>query len=219
MRRWFNSLPPYLQASVFAVIASLMAALFSVIVRIATREIDPLQAVFFRNLFGLLFIAPISLRSGFAQLKTQRMPLFLLRALLSMGAMSFWFSAIAYMPLAEATTLNFTVPLFGTVLAAIFLGEAVRKYRVAALLAGFIGVVIIIRPGSETMQLASLLPIAAALCMASAGLTIKSLSKTENSTTIVLYMMPRAPRLADTKPAGAWFDGTGCVYRQHHPDL
>ncbi|HBN47856.1 MAG TPA: RNA polymerase subunit sigma-54, partial [Thalassospira sp.] len=93
MRRWFNSLPPYLQASVFAVIASLMAALFSVIVRIATREIDPLQAVFFRNLFGLLFIAPIALRSGFAQLKTQRMPLFLLRALLSMGAMSFWFSA------------------------------------------------------------------------------------------------------------------------------
>jgi len=189
MRKWFNSLPPYLQASVFAVIASLMAALFSVIVRIATREIDPLQAVFFRNLFGLLFIAPIALRSGFAQMKTQRMPLFLLRALLSMGAMSFWFSAIAYMPLAEATTLNFTVPLFGTILAAIFLGEAVRKYRVAALLAGFIGVVIIIRPGSETMQLASLLPIAAALCMASAGLTIKSLSRTENSTTIVLYMM------------------------------
>ena len=148
MHKWFNSLPPYLQASIFAVIASLMAALFSVIVRMATREIDPLQAVFFRNFFGLLFIAPIALRSGFAQLKTQRMPMFLLRAFLSMGAMSFWFSALAYMPLAEATTLNFTVPLFGTILAAIFLGETVRKYRIVALLTGFIGVIIIIRPGS-----------------------------------------------------------------------
>ena len=129
MRKWFNSLPPYLQASVFAVIASLMAALFSVIVRMATREIDPLQAVFFRNFFGLLFIAPIALRAGFARLKTHRMPMFLLRAFLSMGAMSFWFSALAYMPLAEATTLNFTVPLFGTILAAIFLSKWITNIR------------------------------------------------------------------------------------------
>lgn len=189
MRSWFNTLPPYLQASVFGVMASISAAIFSVFVRLATEQIDPLQAVFFRNLFGLVLIAPIALRSGLLPLRTQRMPMFCLRALLSMGAMSFWFSAIAYMPLAEATTLNFTVPLFGTVLAAIFLGEKVRKYRVAALIAGFCGVLIIIRPGSETMQLASLLPIAAAVCMASAGLTIKSLSRTEAPTTILLYMM------------------------------
>ena len=189
MRDRFNALPPYLQATIFGLMASVSAAIFSVFVRLATEHIDPLQAVFFRNFFGLLLIAPLAFRAGIAPLKTKRLPMFVLRAVLSMGAMSFWFSAIAYMPLAEATTLNFTVPLFGTVLAAIFLGEAVRKYRVAALLAGFIGVVIIIRPGSETMQLASLLQIAAAICMASAGLTIKSLSKTENPTTIILYMM------------------------------
>tara|TARA_R110000868_G_scaffold411064_2_gene701609 strand:+ start:4344 stop:5306 length:963 start_codon:yes stop_codon:yes gene_type:complete len=189
MRNWFNALPPYLQASIFGVIAAIMAAIFSVIVRMATHELDPLQVVFFRNFFGLMFIAPIALRSGVTRLKTKRLPMFVFRAFLSMGAMSCWFSALAYLPLAEATTLNFTVPLFGTILAAIFLGEQIRKYRVAALLAGFAGVLIIIRPGAETMQLASLLPIIAALCMASAGLTIKSLSKTENSTTIVLYMM------------------------------
>lgn len=189
MRSWYAGLPPYLQATVFALIGTVMAAMSSVLVRLVTAEIDPLQAVFFRNFFGLIMIAPFALRSGVMQLKTHRLPMFGLRALLSMGAMSCWFSALAYLPLAEATTLNFTVPLFGTFLAAIFLRETIRKYRIAALLAGFIGVLIIIRPGSETMQLASLLPIAAALCMASAGLTIKSLSKTENSTTIVLYMM------------------------------
>ncbi|MEQ8286201.1 DMT family transporter [Thalassospira sp.] len=189
MREKFNALPPYLQATVFGLMASISAAIFSVFVRLATEHIDPLQAVFFRNLFGLILIAPLAFRSGIAPLKTKRLPMFLLRAVLSMGAMSFWFSALAYLPLAEATTLNFTVPLFGTVLAAIFLGEKVRQYRVAALLVGFGGVLIIIRPGAETMQMASLLPIAAAVCMASAGLTIKSLSRTENPTTIILYMM------------------------------
>ena len=189
MREKFNALPPYLQASVFGLMASISAAIFSVFVRLATEHIDPLQAVFFRNFFGLILIAPLAFRSGLAPLKTTRLPMFFLRAVLSMGAMSFWFSSLAYLPLAEATTLNFTVPLFGTILAAIFLGEKVRQYRVAALLVGFCGVLIIIRPGAETMQLASLLPIGAAICMASAGLTIKSLARTENPTTIILYMM------------------------------
>lgn len=189
MRSWFSGLPPYLQATIFAVIGSITAAMSSVLIRLATAEIDPLQAVFFRNFFGLIMIAPFALRYGFAHIRTRRLPMFGLRALLSMGAMTFWFSALAYLPLAEATTLNFTVPLFGTFLAAVFLRETIRKYRIAALLAGFVGVLIIIRPGSQTMQLASLLPVIAALCMACAGLTIKSLSKTENSTTIVLYMM------------------------------
>jgi drug/metabolite transporter (DMT)-like permease len=189
MREWFNALPPYLQATAFGLMASISAAIFSVFVRLATEHIDPLQAVFLRNFFGLLFIAPVAFRAGLAPLKTKRLPMFCLRAVLSMGAMSFWFSAIAYMPLAEATALNFTVPLFGTVLAAIFLGEKIRKYRFSAVLVGFCGVLIIIQPGGETVQLASLLPIGAAICMASAGLTIKSLSRTENPTTIILYMM------------------------------
>jgi drug/metabolite transporter (DMT)-like permease len=120
MRDRFNALPPYLQASVFGVMASISAAIFSVFVRLATEHIDPLQAVFFRNFFGLILIAPLAFRAGIAPLKTKRLPMFALRAVLSMGAMSFWFSAIAYMPLAEATALNFTVPLFGTILAAIF---------------------------------------------------------------------------------------------------
>ncbi|MBX2832073.1 MAG: DMT family transporter [Rhodospirillales bacterium] len=189
MREKFNALPAYLQASVFGLLASISAAIFSVFVRLATEHIDPLQAVFFRNFFGLILIAPLAFRSGLAPLKTTRLPMFCLRAVLSMGAMSFWFSSLAYLPLAEATTLNFTVPLFGTILAAIFLGERVRQYRVAALLVGFCGVLIIIRPGAETMQMASLLPIGAAICMASAGLTIKSLARTEKPTTIILYMM------------------------------
>ncbi|MCC9620957.1 DMT family transporter [Thalassospira sp. MA62] len=189
LRDRFNALPPYLQATIFAVTGAVSAALFSVIVRLATRDIDPLQAVFFRNLFDLILIALIALRGGFAGVRTQRLPMFSLRAILSMASMSFWFSALAYLPLAEATTLNFTVPLFGTLLAAVFLREKIRQYRIGAILIGFCGVLIIIRPGSDTMQMASLLPIIAALCMASAALTTKSLARTESPTSIIFYMM------------------------------
>lgn len=189
MRTWFQGLPKHLQAAIFATIAAITAAGFSVAVRLATDELHPLEVVFFRNLFGFLLILPFSLRGGLSSLKTNRLPMFGLRALFSTGAMSLWFSAIAYMPLAEATTLNFTVPLFGTILAAVILKEQIRHHRILALLAGFAGVAIIIRPGSETMQLASLLPIGAALCMASAGLTIKSLARTESSANVVMYTM------------------------------
>ncbi|HCW69327.1 MAG TPA: RNA polymerase subunit sigma-54, partial [Thalassospira lucentensis] len=88
MRSWYAGLPPYLQATVFALIGTVMAAMSSVLVRLVTAEIDPLQAVFFRNFFGLIMIAPFALRSGVMQLKTHRLPMFGLRALLSMGAMS-----------------------------------------------------------------------------------------------------------------------------------
>ena len=89
MRDWFNGLPPYLQATAFGLMASISAAIFSVFVRLATEHIHPLQAVFFRNFFGLLFIAPLALRAGLVPLKTKRFPMFCLRAVLSMGAMSF----------------------------------------------------------------------------------------------------------------------------------
>ncbi|WP_114086801.1 DMT family transporter [Thalassospira profundimaris] len=189
MKRQFQQLPNYVQAAIFATFAAVMAAGFSVTVRLATEDIPPLEVVFFRNLFGFLLILPVSLRAGFSSLHTTRWRMFFFRAILSMGAMTFWFSSLAYLPLAEATTLNFTVPLFGTVLAVLFLKEQIRHHRILALIAGFAGVAIIIRPGSDTMQLASILPIAAALCMASAGMVIKSLARTDSSPNIVLYTM------------------------------
>jgi drug/metabolite transporter (DMT)-like permease len=189
MKQWFQNFPNYVQAAIFATIAAITAAGFSVTVRLAAQELPPLEVVFFRNLFGFLLIVPVSLRAGFSSLHTTRWRMFFLRAILSMGAMSFWFSALAYLPLAEATTLNFTVPLFGTVLAAIFLKEQIRHHRIIALIAGFAGVAIIIRPGSDTMQLASILPVVAALCMACAGMTIKSLARTDSSPNVVLYTM------------------------------
>ncbi len=189
MKNWFKNQPATVQASFYALSAAILAACFTLTIRFATEELHPYQAVFLRFLFGLLMIAPVVMRGGFAPLHTKRLPLLGLRGILSASEMCLWFLAVLYLPLAEATTLNFTVPLFGTILAALILRETIRIHRWLAVFVGFIGVGLIIQPGTAAMQPASLLPIAAAICMASAGLITKRLVATESTTALLFYLM------------------------------
>src|SRR3546814_8769645 len=100
----------------------------------------PFQIAFLRNLFALAFILPWLLRHCRGGLATGRLGTHLWRAGIGLIAMLTWFSAIAYLPLAEAVALNFTVPLFATVGAALFLGVTVRARRWTATAAGLLGV-------------------------------------------------------------------------------
>lgn len=189
MKTWFDRQPNTVKASFYALCAAMLAACFTLTIRFATAEIHPYQAVFLRFFFGVILIAPMVWRNGWATLKTARLPLLGLRGVLSASEMCLWFMAVLYLPLAEATTLNFTVPLFGTILAAVALRETVRVHRWIAVLVGFVGVGLIIQPGSDAMQLASLLPIAAAMCMAGAGMITKKLVRTESTTALLFYLM------------------------------
>jgi drug/metabolite transporter (DMT)-like permease len=189
MQTWFNSQSDVMRASFFALFAAILAACFTLTIRYATEELHPYQAVFLRFAFGLILILPMVMKCGLKSLATKRLPLFGLRGVLSAAEMCLWFMAVLYLPLAEATTLNFTVPLFGTILAAVILREQVRIHRWLAIVIGFVGVALIIQPGTDTMQAASILPIAAAMCMASAGLITKRLVATESTTSLLFYLM------------------------------
>ena len=148
----------------------------------------PFQIAFLRNLFALAFMLPWLLRHGRDGLRTQRLNMHLWRAAVGLVAMLTWFSAIAYLPLAEAVALNFTVPLFATAGAAIFLGEVVRARRWTATAVGFLGVVVILRPGFTEFTPLMTLPVIAAGFMAVSTLLVKSLSRTEAPAAIVTYM-------------------------------
>ncbi|KJE34005.1 RNA polymerase subunit sigma-54 [Thalassospira sp. HJ] len=189
MKIWFANQPATIKASFFALAAAILAACFTLTIRYATAELHPYQAVFLRFAFGLILMIPLVMRRGIGSLATKRLPLFGLRGVLSAAEMCLWFMAVLYLPLAEATTLNFTVPLFGTILAAVILREQVRIHRWLAIVIGFIGVALIIQPGTDTMQAASILPIAAAICMASAGMITKQLVATESTTSLLFYLM------------------------------
>ena len=183
-----RGIPPALQGPLFMVAATLGFSGMNLLIREASSELEPLQIVFFRNFFAAVALAPWILKAGIRRsLRTDHPRLHLLRAFVGIAAMVCWFYSIAELPLAEATALNFTVPLFATIGAALILGEVVRARRWTATIVGFLGVLIILQPGFKTIQAIMFLPVVAALFMACATLTVKRLSDTDSPMTIVLY--------------------------------
>ncbi len=169
-------------------VAGASFAAMTALIRHQTSVMDPFQVAFFRNLFGLAFMLPWFWRTGLGALKTQRIGLHGFRAAVGLVAMSCWFLAVSMMPVAEATALSFTAPLFATIGAALFLGETVRARRWSATVIGFVGVLIILRPGEMEFGLPAILALIASAFMSMAALTVKTLTRTETSGAIVLYM-------------------------------
>lgn len=169
-------------------IAALGFSMMNVLIRWTSSELHPFQIAFFRNLFGLIFMLPWLIKNGYQSFKTQRLKLFIIRALLGLFSMLCFFWGISVLPLAKAVALSFTVPLFVTIGAVLILKEEVNLRRWAAVIVGFIGTLIILRPSVDGDLFASLVVVASSVTMAVSVLIIKSLSKTENTNVIVMYM-------------------------------
>ena len=158
-------------------------------VRYVSSEIHPFEITFFRNLFGLIVLVPWFVIHGLKPLRTRRFGLHLLRASSNVIAMMMFFMALSMTPLALVQALGSTAPLFATVLAILFLGERVRLRRWIALMGGFIGALIIIRPGLQPIDTGSLLTIGSAAIWGFTLITIKLLSRTDSAVTITTYMV------------------------------
>ena len=183
-----RAVPAPVQGALYMVAATLGFSVMNVAIRIAADELDPLQIAFFRNLFAMLVMLPWLQQAGLASLKTEHMGLHLWRAVIGLLAMSTWFYSIALLPLADAVALNFTVPMFATVGAALVLGEVVRARRWSATIVGFLGVLIILRPGFTELTPAMALPVISAAFMAISILIVKRLSGYDSPNAIVFMM-------------------------------
>ena len=158
------------------------------LVRFVSEVLPPFQIAFFRNVFGLAFLLPLLMRSRFAILRTQRIGLHALRGIINIVAMLMFFTALSISPLAKVTALSFTAPIFMAILAVLVLGERFRAYRWLAILFGFLGMLIILRPGLVAIDTGALLVTGSAALWAVAMVLIKILSRTDSSLTIVAYM-------------------------------
>ena len=167
--------------------SSLFFGLMAVSIRLASEHLHAFEIAFFRNFFGLIAALPLLLHHGPGLLRTKQLPKYLVRCVIGIVSMlaSFW--AISQMPLAEAVSLAYSTPIFVTIAAVLLLGEVVRGRRWAAVALGFIGVLIIVRPGAETFQMGSLAAVFAAVLSAIVAIQIKQLSRTEPADAIVLY--------------------------------
>lgn len=181
-------LPPAVQGALWMSAGAAFFAVMINLVRHLTDQLDPLQVVFFRNAFGLLAILPWLVRDGLPALHTQRLHLHVFRALIGLTAMLLWFNTLALMPLAEATALSFTAPIFTSILAVVFLKEAMRSHRLLAIVLGFLGALIIIRPGVAALDPIALLAIVTALVWGSGTVLLKYMSRSETTSAMVIYL-------------------------------
>jgi drug/metabolite transporter (DMT)-like permease len=187
--RKFARAPNPLRGMAYMLACGFAFAAMNAIIRYMSADLHPLEIAFFRSLFGLLAFAPAFIRHGIEPLRTGRPAMHLLRGSLNVVSMTLFFTAISLVPLAKVAALGFSAPLFATVLAVVLLGEAIHARRIVALIVGFAGTMIILRPGYGGMDLGAVLVLISSLGYATGLIVIKSLTRTESSTTISIYAM------------------------------
>ncbi|MEK9945792.1 MAG: DMT family transporter [Alphaproteobacteria bacterium] len=183
-----QAIPAPLRGVFFMLVSTLLFTGMQVTVRHVADELHPFEIAFFRNFFGLLVVTPLLFQYGFGVLRTPKLKLHALRGALQTTGMMFFFTALTLAPLAQNIALSFTAPLFATVLAILLLGERAGWRRWVALIAGFVGAWIVIRPGFAVVNTGALLVILSSCVWAGSMVIIKILSRTESSLTITLYM-------------------------------
>jgi drug/metabolite transporter (DMT)-like permease len=185
-------------------LASVLAfATMGALIKLAERGGAGLgELLFFRQLFALaVVLLAVITGPGLGSLTTKRLPAHCVRAVIGLVSMACMFSAVMLLPLAEATTLQFTMPIFATLLGALVLREPTGIHRWGAVIAGFIGVVIVTQPGSGHVPLlGGMLGIAAAMFSATVSILLRRIGRTELATTTVFYFS-----VLSIVPLGAWF--------------
>ena len=173
-------------------VAILLLSVMDVLIKWLSAEYSTVQIVFFRALFGMvpmLFLLPRA--GGLAALKTRRWPLHLLRGLIGLATALCFFFAFGQMPLADAYAIAFAAPLVMTALSVPILGESVGLRRWMAVLVGFIGVVVMLRPGTagiaELLGIGTLAAIAGTVFFALVVLLTRKLSRTEGNAAIIFH--------------------------------
>ncbi|SVC38675.1 uncharacterized protein METZ01_LOCUS291529, partial [marine metagenome] len=145
------------------------------------------EVIFFRAFSGLIVSFILIGYFGFNKIKTKKPIRHFIRAFSAVGCVVFYFFGLKYLFLSENVAIVHSAPILAAVLAVPFLGEKLGLKRSAAILLGFVGVIIIVKPGSNLFQLVSLLPFISAIFMASVYLSTRSLMNTESSVAIIFY--------------------------------
>ena len=155
--------------------------------KIAQEDVNVYVAGFFRFFLGLVIILPYIIKKKDAVLKTTHLKQHFLRAILGLPAMLLYFSALVLLPIEKLTAISFVVPLIVTILAVFFLGEKIYIYRTLALILGFSGMLVIIRPGFVDISIGVYMVLFSALLWSVNIIITKKISKDDSAITILAY--------------------------------
>ena len=161
-------------------------------IKLAQEELNVFTTGFLRFFFGFLIIIPYILKTKFTVFYTSNLKIHILRSALNLPAMLLGFAALAILPLEKMTAIHFVVPLMVTILAVIFLKEKIYLYRSLALIIGFLGVLIILRPGILDISIGIYMALTSSLIWSVVIILTKKVSKDDSAITILshqyLYM-------------------------------
>lgn len=150
-----------------------------------------IEMLFFRGLIGVpVVLAWLAIGEGVGAVRTRRPAAHLFRALVGIGSLSLIYQGLVYLPLADAVTIGFSAPAFSTILSALLLRERVGRYRWGAVVLGFVGVVIVTRPGGEALPAIGIVcALLGALGNGAATVTIRQMGARENPAAIAFWFL------------------------------
>ncbi len=177
-----------IKSSIWMLLASINFALLNTLVKYLSSDFHLSQIIFFRSFFAVIFIFPWVINSGLHSLKINSIKLQSIRCTLAVLAMYLWFYSISQIPLAEATAINFTAPIFGAVFAIFLLKEKIKFRRIIAIFISLIGALIIIRPGIIHFNFFIFITLIASILMGMASVYIKKITLIDHPNAVVFYM-------------------------------
>ena len=184
----------YLQSSqtktiILYIVSIVLFSIMNIFIRKAAENLPVLEVVFFRNLLAFILMIPILKSTGLAAIKMNNTKLFFLRGFFGAIGMVAGFTSLTLIPLAQATAISFSKPIFITIGATIFLGEIIKARRIVAIIIGIIGMLIIVQPGVNSFSFGIILAIFGALAHSLNALIVKKLTLTDTPQAIVTWMV------------------------------
>ncbi len=171
----------------WGVVSMALFTLTPIFVRFLSSDMHAVEIIFHRSLIGAVALGAYFAWSDLSRLRTRVLKAHMGRATLNFAGMALWFQAIVSMPLAEATALHFTLPLYTVIFAAMFLGERVGWRRWSATAIGFLGALVVLRPGAVPVGAPAIMVLASAAFYGGAVVAIKLLTRTDAALSIAFY--------------------------------
>ena len=172
---------------ILALIASFCAVLMSVFLKFAQEDTSVFSVGFMRFFFGFIIILPFILKSKFKIYKTDNLKFHITRSIINVPMMILGFAALMYIPLDQIKAIGFLSPILVVILSVIFLKERIYLIRTASLILGFIGVIIILRPGYIPISVGSYMVLTSTLLWSTVIIITKYMSKSDSPMTIICY--------------------------------
>ena len=176
-----------IKAVLLATVASFCAVLMAVFLKLAQNDINVFTAGFLRFFFGLIVIFPFIIKSNFNIYKTNNLKFHLIRSLINVPMMILGFAALMYIPLEQIKAIGFLSPILVVILSVLILKEKIYIIRILALIIGFVGVLIILRPGIIEINIGAYMVLLSGLLWSTVIIITKFMSKEDSPMTILTY--------------------------------